>query len=143
MVTPKSKDRQQMRHPETMKWEKKLKEIFDEIDDYLENKYGSEYALHPARAPRGTTANKEHDGLFNIGASFSTGLGSEYGPGYVLEIRLVTLSHVPEHVRDRIEEEVVEILKDKLQGKFPGKSLRVVRDKNVYKIYGDLSLGNV
>ncbi|MBN1695985.1 MAG: hypothetical protein JW881_00605 [Spirochaetales bacterium] len=132
-----------MRHPETIKWEQKLKSIFDEIDDYLETSYGADYPLHPARPSRGSTANKEHDGLFNIGASFSSGLGSEYGPGYILEIRMVTLSHVPSEVRERIEQEVVELLRRKLPEKFEGKSLRVVRDRNVYKIYGDLSLGNV
>jgi hypothetical protein len=132
-----------LRHPETLKWEKKLKILFDEIDDYLESKYGGMYPLHPSRAKRGTTSNKEHDGLFNVGASFSTGLGSEYGPGYVIEIRLVTLSHVADDLREEIEEEVVTLAQEKLAQHFPGKSLKVVRDGNVYKIYGDLSLGKL
>ena len=130
-------------HPETNKWEKKLKKLFDEIDDYLESTYGGMYPLHPSRAKRGTTSNKEHDGLFNVGASFSTGLGSEFGPGYVIEIRLVTLSHVPGDLREEIEEEVVRLINQKLPLYFPGKSLTVVRDGNVYKIHGDLSLGNL
>jgi len=130
-------------HPETLKWEKKLKILFDEIDDYLESKYGGVYPLHPARAKKGTTSNKEHDGLFNVGASFSTGLGSNYGPGYVIEIRFVTLSHVSEELREEIQEEVIKLARKKLPEHFPGKSLKVMRDGNVYKIYGDLSLGKL
>jgi hypothetical protein len=132
-----------LRHPETLKWEKKLKILFDEIDDYLESTYGGMYPLHPSRAKRGATSNKEHDGLFNVGASFSTGLGSEHGPGYVIEIRLVTLSHVSEDLREEIEEEVVSLAREKLKEYFPGKKLEIARDGNVYKIYGDLSLGNL
>ena len=132
-----------MRHPETLKWEERLKAIFDEIDDYLEDKYGSRFPLHPARARRGKAANREHDGLFNVGASFSIGLGSQYGPGYVVEVRMVTLSHVPDELRQGIEEEVVELIRRKLPERFPGRNLQVVRDNNLYKIRGDLGLGNV
>lgn len=132
-----------LRHPETLKWERKLKELFDEIDDYLETTYGNMYPLHPSRAKRGATSNKEHDGLFNVGATFSTGLGSDYGAGYVVEIRLVTLSKVPDDLREDIEEEVVSLINKKLPDHFPDKRLKVVRDGNVYKIYGDLSLGDL
>ena len=124
-------------------WEDKLKRIFDRIDDYLEEKYGQNYPLHPRRARRGTTANKEQDGLFNVGASFSLGLGSEYGPGYVVEVRLATLSKIPAAVRASIEEEVVRQLERLLPEAFPNKELRIARDGNIYKIYGDLSLGRL
>ncbi|MBN2445059.1 MAG: hypothetical protein JXJ04_27130 [Spirochaetales bacterium] len=130
-------------HSETLEWEKKLKRLFDEIDDYLETTYGDRYPLHPSRAKRGTTSNKEHDGLFNVGATFSIGLGSEFGPGYVIEIRLVTLSHIPDDLREEIEEKVVEQINIKLPQFFPDKNLKVVRDGTLYKIYGDLSLGSV
>jgi hypothetical protein len=132
-----------LRHPETLEWEKNLKALFDEIDDYLESTYGSMYPLHPSRAKRGTTSNKEQDGLFNVGAAFTSGLGSEYGPGYAVEIRLVTLSHVPDDLREDIEEDVVRLINEKLPDHFPDKDLKVVRDGNVYKIYGDLSLGDL
>ena len=130
-------------HPETLKWEKKMKNLFDEIDDYLETTYGGMYPLHPSRAKRGTTSNKEHDGLFNVGVSFSTGLGSDFGPGYVVEIRLVTLSHIPDELREEIAKDVVTLINKKLPVHFPGKDLKVVHDGNVYKIYGDLSLGKL
>ncbi len=125
------------------KWERRLREVFDEIDDILEDEYGAKYPLHPARARRGRTANKSQDGLFNVGAAYSAGLGSEYGEGYIVEIRLVTLSKVPREIRERIEDEVVELLNEKLPESFPDHDLRVERDGHLYKIVGDLSLGSL
>ena len=78
-----------MRHPRLIEWEKKLKRTLDIVDDYLEDKYGQLYELHPSRAYRGTTSNKAHDGLFNIGASFTAGYGSKYGRGYVVDIDMI------------------------------------------------------
>ena len=77
-----------MRTHQAIAWEKKLKRVFDSIDDHLENKYGARYRLHPTRPRRGTTSNKEHDGLFRVGAAFSAGFGSKHGRGYVVEIRM-------------------------------------------------------
>jgi hypothetical protein len=129
-----------MRDFKVEEWESKLKRIFDRVDDQLEEKYGGKYPLHPARPSRGVTASKSHDGLFNVGASFSAGYGSERGPGYVLEVRMVTLTRVPQYVRDRIEEEAAELLREELPREFPDRDLRVERDGPVYKIYGDLRL---
>jgi hypothetical protein len=121
-------------------WERKLKKLFDEIDDEIEERFGSLYNLHPARAKRGSTANKEQDGLFDIGASFSAGFGSDYGRGYVLDVDMVTLEHIPAEVQRHIEEIVVGLIREKLPRFFPGKDLDVKRDGNVFKIIGDLSL---
>ena len=88
-----------LRGPEVTRWEEKLKRVFDHIDDRLESKYGDKYPLHPARPKQGTTANKEEDGLFNVGAAFSAGFGSKRGRGYVVQVRMSTLSGVPAHVR--------------------------------------------
>ncbi len=137
------RNRDKMRSARLEKWEGRLKEIFNRIDDYLEEKYGHLYRLHPVRPHRGATSSKEHDGLFNVGSSFSAGFGSEYGPGYVVEVRFATLSKVPRQIREQIEEEVAQILRKELPGHFPGKKLKVVRDGRVYKIYGDLSLGKL
>ncbi len=122
-------------------WERKLRQVFDKIDDYLEDKYGSMYPLHPARARRGRTSSKSQDGLFNVGAAYSAGFGSEYGEGYVLELRFSTLRRVPKDIRAKIKAEVVELLEKELPEKFPGKKLTVKRDGRLYKIIGDLSLG--
>ena len=129
-----------MRHPKIIEWEKKLKEVFDEIDDYLEDTYGKAYTLHPARAERDTTSNRALDGLFNVGASFTPGYGSEHGRGYAVEIDMVTLEQVPDKVERRIEKDVINKLKIKLPKYFPGKNLRVDKDGRAIKIYGDLTI---
>lgn len=132
-----------MIHAKLLEWEKRLTQLFNEVDDYLEDNYGDLYILHPARPERGSTSNKSQDGLFNVGAAFSAGLGSEYGPGYVIEVRFATLENVPEPVKAQISEEVVNMVKERLPRFFPENKLHVARDGNIYKIYGDLKLGNV
>ncbi|MDY7028717.1 MAG: hypothetical protein SVR04_10510 [Spirochaetota bacterium] len=125
------------------KFETRLKALFDEVDDYLEDKYGGHYPLHPARARRGRTANKETNGLFNVGASFSTGYGSEHGRGYVIDVDMVTLSQIPAEVEEKIEEDAVDYIRRKLPNYFPDRKLEVKRDKHTFKISGDLSLGRL
>lgn len=121
-------------------WERRLKELFDEIDDELEERFGSMYDLHPSRPKRGATSNKEQDGLFDVGASFSAGYGSKRGRGYVVDVDMVTLNRVPDEVQKHIEELVVERIREKLPRYFPGKDLEVTCDGHVFKITGDLSL---
>lgn len=115
-----------------------LKNIFDLIDDYLENNYGSAYHLHPNRPKRGATANKASDGLFNVGVSFSAGYGSVYGRGYVVDVDLATLDHVPETIQLKIENEVADLIREIIPEFFPDQDIRISRDGNVLKIYGEL-----
>ena len=124
-------------------WENSLKILFDEIDDALEEKYGKLFPLHPSRARRGTTSSREQDGLFNVGASFSAGFGSRYGRGYVIDIDMVTLSTVPTDVRELVYNDVVIMLRTMLPERFPGRELNVERDGRIFKIFGDLSLGEM
>ena len=132
-----------MRHPLLVEWEKSLKAIFDEIDDYLEEKYGDRYSLRPTRPRRGETSSKSQDGLFNIGVKFSPGYGSKYGRGYVIDVEMATFDLVPEDVQRQIELDVVRLVRKELPTRFPGRDLNVSRDGNVFKIYGDLSLGSL
>lgn len=132
-----------MKHPALLLLESRLKKLFVKLDEYLEEEYGHRYPLHPARAQRGSTANNAYNGLFNVGASFSAGIGSRYGPGYIVEVRMVTLSHIPVKVRVEIENAAFAYLKRELPVEFPERELHVVRDGRVYKIYGDLSLGTL
>ena len=125
---------------EVIFWEARLKRMFDEIDDEIEERFGKLYNLHPARPRRGATSNKEQDGLFDIGASFSAGFGSRFGRGYVLDIDMITLDRVPHAVRELIEQSVVDLIREKLPLHFPAKDLEVKRDRNIFKICGDLSL---
>ncbi len=132
-----------MKHPKLVVWEKRLKKVFDKVDDYLEDKYGSLYPLHPNRPRRGKTFNKEADGLFNIGAAFSPGYGSDTGRGYVIDVDIVTLDHIPPEIRKKIEDDAIEMVKKEIALEFRERKLHVVRDGNVFKISGDLSLGEV
>jgi hypothetical protein len=116
-------------------FDESLKKMFDEIDDYLEDSYGELYPLHPARPRRGKTANKEHDGLFNIGASFSAGFGSRLGRGYIVDVGMVTLHQVPGNICRQIENDVVEQISKKLPAFFPDRNLGVEKDGTVFKIY--------
>jgi len=123
-----------------MKWEETLKAVFDALDHELETEYGDRYPIHPARPKRGKTANPEDDGLFNIGAAFSAGFGSKYGPGYVVEIRIATLSRVPHAIREEIKQKIFRRLKERVPAAFPGKKLHVSEENGLIRIHGDLSL---
>lgn len=129
-----------MAHAKTMNWEKKLNSLLREVDRALERRYGEDYPLHPARLSDGKAANPQYDGLFSVTAAFSAGFRSEYGPGYTIEVRMVTLSNVPEDARDKIEDEAAELIRAGLPAIFPGKEIALSREGSVYRIHGDLSL---
>ena len=132
-----------MQHSRLVEWERNLKQMLDRLDDYLEDRYGDKYNLHPARPQRGRTANKSHDGLFDIVGSFTLGLGSDIGRGYIIDIRMSTLDHIPKEIENTIEAEAVEFLLERLPKFFPGKNLSVSMDNHVIKLHGDLSLGTL
>lgn len=132
-----------MKHPSLVQWERKLQHALDELDDYLENQYGDLFKLHPARPARGKTIRKSRDGLFDITANFSLGIGSERGRGYIVKVRLSTLDQISEDIRTQIEETALAKLKEFIPKYFPTKKLWVEKDKHVIKVYGDLSLGRV
>jgi hypothetical protein len=121
-------------------FETDLRTLFDQVDHELEEKWGGSYPLHPSRAAEGVTGNRESDGLFNIGASFSAGYGSDYGKGYVIDIRLVTLSRVDEKTRQEIRAYVSDRVRELLPEYFPDRTLDVVQDGDLFKITGDLRL---
>ncbi|MCF6335676.1 MAG: hypothetical protein L3J12_08035 [Spirochaetales bacterium] len=129
-----------MNNPHMAEWEKTLKEIFDIIDDHIEDKYGFLYPLHPSRPGRGRTASKSSDGLFNIGAAFSAGYGSRYGRGWVVDVSMVTLVNVPDEVKEQIYFQVVEELKRLLKKFYPERGIKVEKDGKIFKIFGDLGL---
>lgn len=132
-----------MNHPKLQQFLDTLHEMFQEVDDFLEAQYGHMYTLHPARAEHGETRNKAHSGLFSVDASFSAGYGSEHGRGYVLDFRMVTLEDVPDDVEDEIDEAAVAKIRELLPKYFPDRELEVSRDRNLFKLHGDLSLGDV
>lgn len=130
-----------MAHPKLIQREKDIREIFYKIDEYLEEKYAGIFPLRPNRPETGATACPEMDGLFNVGAVFTPGFGSNYGRGYIVQIDLATFSQVEPELRQNIEAEVKAMLEKGLEQKFPGRELKVEKDGTCLKIFGDLSLG--
>jgi len=124
-----------------VEFDKRLKELFDEVDDYIEDLYGDKYPLHPMRPARGETSNPEADGLFNIGANFTPGFNSDLGRGYLIDVSISTLEKVCENARCEIYEAATEKVKELLPIYFPERNLSVRRDRNHFKIIGDFSLG--
>lgn len=130
-------------HPSLKEWEKKLDQAIDELDHLLEEKYGGQFVLHPARRKQGITSNPSQDGLFSIAAQFSLGLGSDIGKGYVVDIKMVTLQKVSKKKRDEIENYAYRKLKILLAQYFKGINLCLSKEGNILKIHGDLSIGEL
>lgn len=128
------------RDPRVTQWERQLKAVFDRIDHELEDRCRDRFARHPVRPARGTTANPESDGLVCVSASFSAGFGSVHGEGYLVGIRLATLTPISGDVAEELERFVEQRLAELLPEAFPDRSLSVVRDGPMLKIVGDLSL---
>ena len=126
-----------------VEFDNRLKKLFDEVDDYIEDLYGDKYPLHPLRPARGETANPEADGLFNIGAVFTPGFGSELGRGYLIDVSMATLEKVDGDVRSEIYEATADKVRELLPLHFPERELVVRRDRNHFKIQGDFSLGEI
>ena len=132
-----------MWHPKMVEFDERMKKLFDEVDDYIEDLYGANYSLHPVRPPRHGTANPEADGLFNIGANFTPGFGSELGRGYIIVLSVSTLEKVDENVRREIYEAAAGKVRELLPIHFPERELSVQRDRDHFKIKGDFSLGEI
>lgn len=126
----------------TEQFEETLFLALEAVDVEMEERYGDKFRLHPARLEHGKAASRQYDGLFSLSAGFSAGYGSKTGPGYALDLRIVSLDFVPKSFRDQFENECVEALRKKLEEYFPERSLEVVKDVCGYKIVGDLHIGN-
>jgi hypothetical protein len=128
------------RNPRLERWEERLLQMFERIDGILEERYAGRFRLKPSRPPHGAGVTRDADGLFDLGVSFSAGITSEHGPGYVFQIRIATGDPVPEEVRQQIEDEVVALLNQEMPRYFPGLNLRLAKEGHAFRIYGDLSL---
>ena len=132
-----------MWHLKIIEFDNRMKKLFDEVDNFIEDLYGDRYSLHPTRPARGETANPEADGLFNIGANFTPGYISELGRGYIIDVSISTLDKVDDNVRREIYEAAAEKVRELLPLHFPERELTVQRDGNHFKIQGDFSLGEI
>lgn len=122
------------------KWEDRLNQILRKVDLTLEERHGSRFDPHPARPLHGVTANPQNDGLFRVTASFTPGFGSELGRGYVLQLDVMTLEKTDPAQIEAIQQEAVDLIQKNLEDALPDRGLKVMRDGNVWKIVGDLSL---
>lgn len=130
-------------HPLQAELEDKLQELFNKLDDYLEEKYGQKWPLHPNRLKRGKAASPIYDGLFSTGAIFTPGYDSTIGRGYIVDIDYRTLSTIPKQDKEMILKDAVSFLTNKFPEYFPNRNLKIVKDGNIYKIVGDFFLGSV
>ncbi|AEV30519.1 hypothetical protein SpiGrapes_2762 [Sphaerochaeta pleomorpha str. Grapes] len=130
-------------HPKQEKLENSLRLLCDDLDTFLEDRFGSRFKRHPNRLERGKAASVAYDGLFSTGTQFTLGYGSIYGRGYVISIEVRTLEKVPSDSMAEIEEAAIEHLKTRIPARFPDRKISVVKDGEVYKLIGDFSLGSV
>ena len=128
-------------HPKLTAFTGMLDTLFREVDEFLEDEWGGAFALHPNRPRRGETENPEMDGLFEISADFTPGIGSERGRGYIVSFRAATLDRITGEQFEFLMEEAAALAAQRLPKYFPGRELSLVRDGKRFKIIGDLSLG--
>lgn len=129
-----------MKNPIVIKWETRLRNILDQLDHYLEEKYFGKFSLKPNRLPPGKGVTRDTDGLFGMSAAFSPGFGSKLGSGYVFNVCIETRDTVSDEFRKQIEDEVIAHLNTELAKEFPTQELKVARDGALIKIYGNLDL---
>ncbi len=130
-------------HPKMIQFDNQMKAMLDAVDNYIEDKYGELYPLHPVRPKRNETANPQADGLFSGRADFTPGYGSDLGRGYILKVEMKTLAEIPDDVRQTIFSDAVKKIESLLPVYFPERKLEVKQDKEFLKIVGDFSLGIV
>ncbi len=128
-------------HPAQAKLETTLRKLCDDLDQYLEDTFGTSYPLHPNRPKRGKAASVAYDGLFSTGTQFTLGYGSEYGRGYLVSVEIRTLTKVPEKNKQSIEEAAMAYIQEILPKYFPDRAIELKQDGSVYKLVGDFSLG--
>ena len=126
-----------------IQFDNQMKAMLDAVDNYIEDKYGDLYPLHPVRPKRNETANPQADGLFSVRADLTPGYGSDLGRGYILKVEMKTLAEIPEDVRQTIFSDAVKKIESLLPTYFPERKLEVKQDKDFCKIVGDFSLGIV
>lgn len=129
-------------HPKQVALEETLECLCEDLDHYLEDRFGTAYPLHPNRPERGKAASATQDGLFSTATQFTLGYGSTYGRGYLVTVEIRTLERVKPCDRKVIDEAAAKYLKEILPRYFPDRKIEVKQDGNVYKLIGDFSLGS-
>jgi len=129
-------------HPKQIALEALMRKMCDELDDRLEENFGTAYPRHPNRPARGKAASVAYDGLFSTGTQFTLGYGSDHGRGYIVSVEIRTLSKVKIEDERAVEEATVAIINELLPQNFPDRVIKLEKDGKVYKLVGDFSLGS-
>lgn len=129
-------------HPKQVALERTMREMCDELDNHLEESFGSHYPRHPNRLARGKASSVAYDGLFSTGTQFTLGYGSDHGRGYIVSVEIRTLAKVKKEDEKAVEEATVEIINELLPKYFPDREISLEKDGTVYKLVGDFSLGS-
>ena len=119
-------------------WELTLKAALDSIDALLENKYGPFLVRKASRPPAGKASNPKYDGVFGIDSKFTLGYASGSGPGYVIELLTGSVSPLPPVLKAEILEDIETMLPEALSKAFPGKSFKIERIGERFRLTGDL-----
>jgi hypothetical protein len=114
--------------------------LLHEVDHLLEQRYRDRFIPHPARPAYGTTASPQYDGLFTLQANFTAGIGSRYGAGYALSLRIATLMPIDPALKEECETTMVQHLLRRLPEVFPTRALSIDKDLYGWKLHGDLSI---
>jgi len=141
-------------HAKQREFDEILRALFEEVDRRLEDRWPLAYARHPNRPERGVTADPSADGLFEVAADFTAGIGSGLGRGYLVSVRVATrgylvsvrvatLEDVPVDRFEAFMTEAAGTVSELLPRYFPGRELGVARDGPRFKITGDFSLGSL
>ena len=130
-------------HAKQREFDEILRALFEEVDRRLEDRWPLAYARHPNRPERGVTADPSADGLFEVAADFTAGIGSGLGRGYLVSVRVATLEDVPLDRFEAFMTEAAGTVSELLPRYFPGRELGVARDGPRFKITGDFSLGSL
>lgn len=120
-----------------------MSQLCQALDNHLEDAFGGKFSLHPNRLKRGAGSNPSFDGLFSTSCSFTLGFGSETGRGYIVNVDVRTLDQVAPAQKEEIREESLRFLSDNISKYIPGRELKIVTEKNIMKIVGDFSLGEL
>lgn len=123
--------------------ERQLSIMCQNLDNHLEDMYGTKFRLHPNRMERGSGSNPSFDGLFSTSCAFTLGYGSRTGRGYLVNVDIRTLDWVSMTDKAQILDEAYDYLVRNIDRDVPGRKLGVVKENNLIKIVGDFSLGEV
>jgi hypothetical protein len=128
-------------HPSTQAWDDAVHAAIVATEEEMEARFGLDLPLRDNRPAFGQTANPQASGLFNIGLVFTTGAGSRFGMGYLLDVEVASREPPSQERYELYVDTCRGILEREIGLRLPGRNLRFERDSDGWKLRGDTSLG--